>query len=48
MVGANISNEQLNFIAERTLLESDKDEDRSINFQEFMEVSFKTQYSVAT
>lgn len=36
MVGANISPEQLSYIAERTILESDKDNDRSISKDEFM------------
>lgn len=36
MVGANISPEQLSYIAERTILESDKNNDRCINKEEFM------------
>lgn len=36
MVGANISPEQLSFIAERTILESDKDNDRTISRDEFL------------
>lgn len=36
MVGANISPEQLSFIAERTILESDKDNDRTISREEFL------------
>ena len=39
LVGANISQEQLSHIAERTLLESDKSKDRRISFEEFKEVS---------
>ena len=40
MVGANISPDQLSYIAERTILESDKDNDRSISREEFLKVSF--------
>ncbi|XP_039254082.1 calcineurin B homologous protein 1-like [Styela clava] len=36
MVGANISPDQLSYIAERTILESDKDNDRSISREEFL------------
>ena len=39
LVGANISQEQLSHIAERTLLESDKSKDRRISFEEFKEVT---------
>lgn len=35
MVGANISEEQLSSIAERTILEADKDNDQMISFEEF-------------
>lgn len=35
MVGENISEDQLNSIAERTILEADKDTDGMISFQEF-------------
>ncbi|CAH1792236.1 unnamed protein product [Owenia fusiformis] len=37
MVGANISEEQLGSIADRTLSEADKDGDSKISFQEFQE-----------
>ncbi|XP_047470849.1 calcineurin B homologous protein 1-like isoform X2 [Penaeus chinensis] len=35
MVGENISDEQLNSIAERTILEADRDGDQMISFEEF-------------
>ncbi|KAK3887081.1 hypothetical protein Pcinc_008846 [Petrolisthes cinctipes] len=35
MVGENISDDQLNSIAERTILEADKDGDQMISFEEF-------------
>lgn len=43
LVGANISQEQLSHIAERTLLESDKSKDRRISFEEFKEVMTKAE-----
>jgi len=43
LVGANISQEQLSHIAERTLLESDKSKDRKISFEEFKEVLSKSE-----
>ena len=39
MVGANINDEQLEIIADRTLAESDEDEDGFISFEEFSKVS---------
>ena len=42
MVGANISPEQLLSIAERTILEADKDNDDLISFDEFAEVLERT------
>ena len=38
MVGANISDEQLGIIADRTLSEADDDQDGYISFEEFSKV----------
>jgi len=38
MVGANISEEQLGSIADRTIIEADNDDDNMISFEEFMKV----------
>ena len=38
-MGANISDEQLEIIADRTLAESDEDQDGYISFEEFSKVS---------
>lgn len=35
MIGSNISEDQLNSIAERTILEADEDKDQMISFEEF-------------
>ncbi|CAK8693178.1 calcineurin B homologous protein 1-like [Clavelina lepadiformis] len=43
LVGSNISKEQLSHIAERTLLESDKNNDRNITFDEFKTVMSRTE-----
>lgn len=40
MVGANISEEQLGSIADRTITEADKDGDQHISFEEFVSVSW--------
>ncbi|MCL4159971.1 UNVERIFIED_CONTAM: hypothetical protein GTU68_012305, partial [Idotea baltica] len=42
MVGENISDEQLNSIAERTILEADRDGDRMISFAEFCDALERT------
>ncbi|XP_040568190.1 calcineurin B homologous protein 1 [Lepeophtheirus salmonis] len=42
MVGANISEDQLLSIAERTIIEADKDKDNLISFQEFSDVLERT------
>lgn len=42
MVGANISEEQLNSIAERTILEADEDGDQMISFEEFCKALQRT------
>ena len=40
MVGANISDEELGIIADRTLSEADDDQDGFISFDEFSKVSY--------
>nr|ACO11510.1 Calcium-binding protein p22 [Caligus rogercresseyi] len=42
MVGANISEDQLMSIAERTIIEADKDKDSLISFEEFSNVLERT------
>ena len=42
MVGANISEEQLMSIAERTILEADENKDNLISFEEFCKVLERT------
>nr|ACO15535.1 Calcium-binding protein p22 [Caligus clemensi] len=42
MVGANISEDQLMSIAERTIIEADKDKDNLISFEEFSNVLERT------
>lgn len=42
MVGANISEDQLSSIAERTILEADEDKDQMISFQEFCKALSRT------
>lgn len=42
MVGANISEEQLSSIAERTILEADQDGDQMISFEEFCKALQRT------
>lgn len=42
MVGANISEEQLTSIAERTILEADLDKDQMISFDEFYKALSRT------
>ncbi|XP_018571254.1 calcineurin B homologous protein 1 isoform X2 [Anoplophora glabripennis] len=42
MVGTNISEEQLNSIAERTILEADEDGDQMISFEEFCKALQRT------
>ncbi|XP_015784369.1 calcineurin B homologous protein 1 [Tetranychus urticae] len=42
MVGANISNEQLASIADRTIMEADKDGDQCISFEEFCNILERT------
>ncbi|KAG8225129.1 hypothetical protein J437_LFUL006152 [Ladona fulva] len=42
MVGANISEEQLTSIAERTILEADQDGDQMISFEEFCKALERT------
>lgn len=42
MVGANISEDQLVSIAERTILESDDDKDQMISFEEFCKALSRT------
>nr|ACO15551.1 Calcium-binding protein p22 [Caligus clemensi] len=42
MVGANISEDQLLSIAERTIIEADKDKDNLISFEEFSNVLQRT------
>ncbi|GAB6026049.1 Ca2+-binding actin-bundling protein (actinin), alpha chain (EF-Hand protein super) [Chamberlinius hualienensis] len=42
MVGANISEDQLSSIAERTIKEADKDDDSMISFEEFCEALSRT------
>jgi len=42
MVGANISNDQLASIADRTILEADRDGDQSISFEEFCKILERT------
>lgn len=42
MVGANISNEQLSSIADRTIMEADQDGDNMISFEEFCATLAKT------
>jgi len=42
MVGANISEEQLMSIAERTIMEADEDKDNLISFDEFVKVLERT------
>jgi len=42
MVGKNIGEEQLNSIAERTIIEADKDQDQMIGFQEFCQALDRT------
>jgi len=44
MVGANINDEQLEIIADRTLAESDEDEDGFISFEEFSKMIEKTDF----
>jgi len=41
MVGANISEEQLGSIADRTIMEADEDQDGMISFEEFVKVMEK-------
>jgi len=41
MVGANISEEQLGSIADRTIMEADEDQDGAISFEEFVKVMEK-------
>jgi calcineurin B family protein 1 len=41
MVGANISEEQLGSIADRTIMEADEDQDGAISFAEFVKVMEK-------
>lgn len=43
MVGVNISDDQLNSIAERTIMEADKNGDRMISFDEFCEALQRTE-----
>ncbi|CAG0883049.1 unnamed protein product [Cyprideis torosa] len=43
MVGANISEEQLTSIAERTIVEADQDGDQNISFQEFCSALERTE-----
>nr|XP_002128696.1 calcineurin B homologous protein 1-like [Ciona intestinalis] len=43
LVGANINQDQLSHIAERTLLESDTNNDRHISFEEFKTVMARTE-----
>ncbi|RWS30124.1 calcineurin Bous protein 1-like protein [Leptotrombidium deliense] len=42
MVGANISNDQLASIADRTIMEADKDGDQCISFEEFCTILERT------
>lgn len=42
MVGANIPEDSLKSIAERTILEADEDKDQKISFEEFYKVLSKT------
>lgn len=42
MVGANISEDQLISIAERTIMEADEDQDKLISFEEFCKVLERT------
>lgn len=42
MVGANISSDQLASIADRTILEADRDGDKSISFEEFRKILERT------
>jgi len=42
MVGANISSDQLASIADRTILEADRDGDQSISFEEFCKILERT------
>jgi len=42
MVGANISNEQLTSIADRTIIEADRDGDQCISFEEFSNILERT------
>lgn len=42
MVGANISHEQLASIADRTILEADRDGDQAISFSEFCKTMERT------
>lgn len=43
MIGMNISEEQLNSIAERTIYEADDDKDQMISFNEFYKVLSRTE-----
>ena len=42
MVGANISSDQLASIVDRTILEADRDGDKSISFEEFRKILERT------
>ncbi|VDL77744.1 unnamed protein product [Nippostrongylus brasiliensis] len=45
MIGANVPEEQVNSIADRTMREADKDGDGCITFAEFCHVSTSVQYT---